>query len=272
MSKLLIQENPLQVLPTLAEMIGLNEAIVLQQVHYWIENAKRGENKAKYRDGKYWVYNTYQEWETQFPFWSPDTIKRTFLRLENLGLILAGQFEGNHRRKWYTIDYDKLDQMDLHFQQGKMPSSNGAKCPDATGQNAPLLNKELTETTSEITTDIKRVDTLRPDFSNRLDYGMLCKLPEIQIYRNVTGRQPGQPHMPIIYDAIRAYGLTEEDISPFWEEWIERGYNPKSLKWLTEWAVSGFIPQAGRRASPPPPQEYDPEAYTGGQYAEFIES
>ena len=35
MSKLLINEHPLQVLPSLATKIGLNEAIVLQQIHYW---------------------------------------------------------------------------------------------------------------------------------------------------------------------------------------------------------------------------------------------
>lgn len=35
-AQLLINEPPLQVLPTLAKTIGLNEAIVLQQVHYWL--------------------------------------------------------------------------------------------------------------------------------------------------------------------------------------------------------------------------------------------
>ena len=35
-SKLLIDEPPLQVLPSLALKIGLNEAIILQQVHYWL--------------------------------------------------------------------------------------------------------------------------------------------------------------------------------------------------------------------------------------------
>lgn len=33
-SKLLLDKLPLQVMPTLATLIGLNEAIVLQQVHY----------------------------------------------------------------------------------------------------------------------------------------------------------------------------------------------------------------------------------------------
>ena len=42
MSNLLINESPLQVLPTLATYIGLNEAIFLQQVHYWLRIDKVG--------------------------------------------------------------------------------------------------------------------------------------------------------------------------------------------------------------------------------------
>ena len=40
MSKLLIQENPMMILPSLAEKIGLNQAIVIQQFHYWLVSSK----------------------------------------------------------------------------------------------------------------------------------------------------------------------------------------------------------------------------------------
>ncbi len=36
MSKLLINENPIMIIPSLALKMGLNEAVVLQQIHYWI--------------------------------------------------------------------------------------------------------------------------------------------------------------------------------------------------------------------------------------------
>lgn len=38
MSKLLIDDYPIQVLPKLAKVIGLNEAIILQQLHYWLNS------------------------------------------------------------------------------------------------------------------------------------------------------------------------------------------------------------------------------------------
>jgi len=59
MSKLLINEHPLIVLPSLAEEVGINEAIVLQQLHYWLDNPKVG----KLWRGKSWVRNSVREWQ-----------------------------------------------------------------------------------------------------------------------------------------------------------------------------------------------------------------
>ena len=109
MSKnLLIQEPPLQVLPSLAKLVGLNEAIVIQQLHYWLENKSVGVEIEGFR----WVYNTYEKWqEDNFPFWSIPTIQRIFSGLEKDGLIISGQFEKSNydRKKYYRIDYEKLN-------------------------------------------------------------------------------------------------------------------------------------------------------------------
>lgn len=59
LSSLLIDEHPLVVLPSLAKEIGLNEAIMMQQIHFWINKRKH------FKDGKYWVYNTYDGWADQ---------------------------------------------------------------------------------------------------------------------------------------------------------------------------------------------------------------
>ena len=101
---LLIDEYPLLVPPSLAVEFGLNEAIVLQQIHYWL--AKKG----NFEDGRYWVYNTYEGWAKQFPFWSVSTIRRILGKLEDSGVIISGNYNkmGADRTKWYSIDYDKL--------------------------------------------------------------------------------------------------------------------------------------------------------------------
>lgn len=103
--KFLIPEPPLQVLPSLAQTIGLNEAIVLQQIHYWL--SKSTHTKENFN----WIYNTYKEWLEQFPFWSESTIKRIFSNLEEGGLVISKMFgkgKGD-RTKWYRIDYGVVD-------------------------------------------------------------------------------------------------------------------------------------------------------------------
>ena len=104
-STLLINEPPLQVLPSLAVAIGLAEALVLQQVHYWLLRS------GKERDGKVWVYNTTEEWQQQFPFFSVTTVRRTIQNLRDKGLLLAGNYNSNKfdRTIWYSIDYEKLE-------------------------------------------------------------------------------------------------------------------------------------------------------------------
>lgn len=109
-SKLLINEPPLQVLPSLALKLGLNGAIFLQQVHYWISMPT-----AREREGRRWVYNSLPQWQEQFPFWSEDTIQRTIAALEKQGVLLSGNYNERSfdKTKWYTIDYEVLDALEV---------------------------------------------------------------------------------------------------------------------------------------------------------------
>jgi len=62
------------------------------------------------------VYNTYAEWkETNFPFWSENTIQRVFANLEENGLVVSIQpMKGKYdRTKYYRIDYTKLEEFEI---------------------------------------------------------------------------------------------------------------------------------------------------------------
>jgi hypothetical protein len=110
-NKYLLDEPPLQLLPTLAKLIGLHEAIILQQIYYWqILNQKTGKN---YRNGYHWTYNTYEDWQAQFPFLSLSTIKRTINRLESQNLLVSDNFNRIKidRTKWYRVDLNTLESL-----------------------------------------------------------------------------------------------------------------------------------------------------------------
>lgn len=149
-NKLLLDEYPLIVLPELAARIGLNEAIILQQIHYWLSSSKTE-----------WIYNSYEQWKKNFPFWCTKTIQRAITHLETLGLLISEQRQSTDRRKYYQINYDELDKLSSH--QDKKSSWNSTKSPDAAPQNVPML---ITETTTEITeeTEISEDDKTFNEF------------------------------------------------------------------------------------------------------------
>lgn len=113
--KLLIDDQPLQVLPRLAEAIGLNEAIILQQIHWLLERSKHD------FDGKQWIYNTYDEWkEKHFRFFSISTIRRVMESLEAKELLITTtQFNKMKidKTKWYTINYARLEALEIQSVQ-----------------------------------------------------------------------------------------------------------------------------------------------------------
>jgi len=86
----------------------LNEAIIIQQIHYWVmQNQKRNIN---FENGYYWTYSSYEDLHKQFPFWSVRTIKRTIRKLEKEGYLISANFNKNpfDKTKWYRINYEKL--------------------------------------------------------------------------------------------------------------------------------------------------------------------
>ena len=107
-SKLLINESPLVVSPSLAVALGnINEAIILQQLQYWLTRSKKTYNNRK------WIYNPVRDWQKQFPWLSKTAITNRLNSLEEKGIIITANLNKRRfdRTKWYSIDYDKLNSL-----------------------------------------------------------------------------------------------------------------------------------------------------------------
>lgn len=161
-SPLLINEPPLQILPTLALKLGLNEAIILQQIHYWL-NPKFNKNQF---DGRLWVYNTYEQWQQQFPFWGEKTIRRVIANLEEAKVLISFVTRDFKKVKYYSIDYDQLEKLSSkqekneefpsNFPSGQNDQIDLPKRADREGQNdqidlVKLTTFSITENTHENT-------------------------------------------------------------------------------------------------------------------------
>lgn len=101
-SKYLIEgDRPLIVLPELVKVVGLEPAIILQQLHWLLRDNRNG----KMIDGRRWVFNTYEGWQKYFPWISVRSLRRYFLSLEKEKFLLSCQPEGTmSRRKYYRVN------------------------------------------------------------------------------------------------------------------------------------------------------------------------
>ena len=209
---MLFNFRPLVINPELATRIGLNEAIVLQQVNYWINDKEQGVNF----EGRRWVFNSYESWVKQFPFWSADTVKRAFTSLVKQGCLDVEQLNKSQhdRTNYYTINHD----CELLNDAEQVPSSNGANCPDRQAQDAPMDEgknaRSLTVTTTKTTTETKSIgasaDASAPARPAKQDYS---------------------PEFETAWDAYpkRAGGNSKAAAWKAWKARLKDGVNPEAM-------------------------------------------
>lgn len=120
----------------LAKQIGLNEAIILNQIKYWCNINQN--NHTNFKEGYYWTFNTYENWSKQFPFWSISTIKRTIFNLEKNKLIITANYNKKKydRTKWYRVNEQEVNNVlksansaaDIVFQSPIVQNEQKVEC------------------------------------------------------------------------------------------------------------------------------------------------
>lgn len=151
-----MDERAILLFPSLAKAIGLNNAIFLQQLHFWCDIADEL-GYGKLHDGERWVYKTAEEWqEKDFPFWSVVTVRRIINSLHDQGLIYAMYLNDDKwdRTLFYRINYlhkilacDQIDNMHVI----KKIKSKSSKRSNASDQNDEMSSENTSENTSEST-------------------------------------------------------------------------------------------------------------------------
>lgn len=230
-SKWLYSKHPIVVDMELASKIGLNESIVAQQLNYWI-NTK----SAKLINGKKWVYNTYQNWQRDsFPFWSEATIRRSFTKLEEMGIVETGNFNkaGFDKTKWYTINTEKLDKL-MSRRAAQNEQTDCSKRADGAAQNEQTNTRDYTE----ITTDNNNVLD-KPKTSNSSD-GVHKEIIDYLNSKASVHYKPNTNATKRVIDARLKEGYTLADfiavIDKKVAEWIS---NPEMSKYLRPTTLFG---------------------------------
>ena len=148
-SKLLINESPLVVLPSLVKVIGIERAIILQQIQYLLQLPKSGQ---VLDDGHKYIWNTAKDFAEFFTFWQPETIAKHLRQLENDGVLISQQPRKSDwdRTKYYRINYDRLGvllklQSNVDERTGSILDANTASKVDA---NTDSSSQKISSKTS----------------------------------------------------------------------------------------------------------------------------
>ena len=125
-----------------ATRYGVNSAILLDNLYYWIEKNRANENN--YYDGYYWTYNSKKALAELFPYLSEKQVRTAIDILVNDGILLTGNYNKLKLDKtlWYTITkkgYELLG--DCRIGLFDLPSRANAN--DSEGKSFDLEGKAI---------------------------------------------------------------------------------------------------------------------------------
>lgn len=87
----------------IAKAYGVNAAIILNNLYFWIE--KNRANEENIHDGIVWTYNSSKAFSTLFPYFTERQIRYALDKLRDEGIVVTGNYNKNPYDKtlWYGI-------------------------------------------------------------------------------------------------------------------------------------------------------------------------
>lgn len=129
MNSLIIGKNPIYIDEEIATVFGLTEAIIIQKIWYWMKISRESKDQeireTHFKDGRWWTYQSLDDWCKALPFISRMTIRRHLEKLEKLGVIVTGEYNKMRidRTKWYSVNDDVIiSKVEAYVQSEQLPS------------------------------------------------------------------------------------------------------------------------------------------------------
>lgn len=94
--------------PEIAVQYGVNEAIFIQNLRYWIQFNRL--QKRHQFENRHWTYNSQRAFAELFPYWTPRQIRHIVdkLRAEGAIDVACWNEDKTDRTQWYTLREDLL--------------------------------------------------------------------------------------------------------------------------------------------------------------------
>jgi hypothetical protein len=139
----------------IAKEYGVNAAILLQNLGYWIMRNKA--NETNYFDGRYWTFNSRKAYRELFPYMSERQIDTAFKKLIDNGLVITGNYNKlkYDRTLWYALTqkgecilhFDGMEEVKVWNGEGQ----NVEPIPDVNTNDNPNVTTKVEKATSRFT-------------------------------------------------------------------------------------------------------------------------
>jgi hypothetical protein len=145
--------------PVHAENYGVNEAIMLHHLLYWLK--KNNAEKKNHFEGNVWIYNSCKKLSETFKFWSESQVRRIIKSLVKQGVLI----ESHHgekkvdQTKWYAVAPEQLSSLLPDF----TPIDEIVKC---NLRNRQMQLTESSNATDEIVNSFIGINIKQTDKSN----------------------------------------------------------------------------------------------------------
>jgi len=104
---LLPNETPVRIQQSIARLVGIKGAIILQRLHEALLT------EGKEINNRLWISGTLEELEDRIGIINFSTMRRVLTELQKSGILISENLNRMKmdRTKWYTINYEKLGSM-----------------------------------------------------------------------------------------------------------------------------------------------------------------
>lgn len=212
----------------LAKEYGILEAILIQNIYFWIEKNKA--NKKHFYDDRYWTYNSKKAFSEMFPYASERQIKYSLEKLIKKRILITGNYnkQWSDRTLWYSFSDIGLSIVQKRqMQQLIMSNENGQNCPMSTNNNVQAIPYINTDNKPNIKENIKEDS----EISSNLEI-----YKEIVNYMNVVNE-----HHRFNVKIPFSYKYQSKATQKLINARLREGYNIEEFKDVIWWGYKKFV-------------------------------